>query len=156
MRVVEGPRGKADVGSFSDGTEIEPWPRAHPSGDAPVRSYPDPPRVALSRLGYALEGRYVVPLAGQELTETVRRAVSSTGRLEVVDLDDEGAHLANRAVAGVGMESIILRFEPVSDGRTRIDGVDRSPFAIINTRPGHLFELFQDIADQLGQDKHEG
>ena len=97
-----------------------------------------------------------MPLAGQELTETVRRAVSSTGRLEVVDLDDEGAHLANRAVAGVGMESIILRFEPVSDGRTRIDGVDRSPFAIINTRPGHLFELFQDIADQLGQDKHEG
>ena len=149
LAMTDGVGRGVDVDSFSDGTEIEPWPQAHPGPNAPVSSYPDPPRVALSRFGYSLEGRYTVPLAGQELTDAVRSAIFNTGRLALVDLDENAAHIANRATVGVGTEAIILRFVPVSPTETRIDGVDRSPVGTINTRPGNLPALLQDIERQI-------
>lgn len=148
--MTEHTRSSANDGR-SDGIGIEPWPQAHPGPDAPAAFYPNPPRVALSRFGYALEGRFTVPLTGVELTDAVRHAVFSTGHLALVDLDENSAHIANRAVVGVGLEVIILRFVPVSDTETRIDGVDRSPVGIVNTRPGNLPALLQNIARRINQ-----
>lgn len=134
---------------FTGGYEIEPFPAPRPSVDAPARTYPDPPRVALSPHGYRLEGRYTVPLTGEDLQGAVRRAVSKTGRLGMVDIDSTSAHIANRAIAGIGYESIVLRFVPVSDTQTRIDGLDESPVGTVNTRPGNLPALLRNIADEV-------
>jgi hypothetical protein len=133
---------------FSSGYEIEPFPGAHPGQDAPFATYPARPRVALSRPGLCVQGRYAVPLTGDDLVDVVTRVVHAVDRLAIIELDSTSAHLARTATTAFGAESIILRFVHDSVGHTRIDGVDRS-VGVAGAQSSNLHAVLEGIARAL-------